>query len=516
MDDLDLGSPSSGKPAFEFLEAPFRRPKLVLIPWAIVFGLVVATSYLLPKKYKSSSLILVEPDKVPETVLPRKAQVEMGGRAGLSTLGQEILSRTRLERVIREVDPYPTRRGGAAPNPARVAEVMRANITVNVKGADAFMVEFAHTDPKKAMEVTNRLVTLWIEEASQQKEEQAGEAYEFLDAELEEARKALEEKEEAIRQFKAAHIGTLPEQTTANLATLQRLQSELQSLNLNLIGARDRQATLEAAVNEPVPVAPGGAPGQLSTDPAVALRQLEAQLAQLRSRYTEQHPDVKALTSQIERQRKAIADAAAASPSPAASPGDRQVAAAPPGPAGRGGRAGDPGSRGGASTVTTRAAQLESVKQEVRQLELRRTDLEKQIATFQARVELAPKTEAEYGTLSRDYQRLREAYYNLYSRKTDAEMATKLEKRWKGQRFRVLDPANLPTVHYFPNRILFAVGGLFGGLFVGLLLSMGAELLDHSIKSLPELESAMPYPVLGTIPHIDQPKGKAEKAAATA
>jgi capsular polysaccharide biosynthesis protein len=81
-------------------------------------------------------------------------------------------------------------------------------------------------------------------------------------------------------------------------------------------------------------------------------------------------------------------------------------------------------------------------------------------------------------------------------------MAQKLEERWKGERFRVLDPAYLPEQPVSPDPMLFLLGGVVLGLALGLGLAYVAEFLDRSVKDVDELEDALPYPVLATIPHV--------------
>jgi capsular polysaccharide biosynthesis protein len=87
-------------------------------------------------------------------------------------------------------------------------------------------------------------------------------------------------------------------------------------------------------------------------------------------------------------------------------------------------------------------------------------------------------------------------------------MAARLEQRWHGDRFRILDPANLPERPYFPNRLLFLLGGSLAGLAAGLAVALMADHLDHSIRSVRELEAALPFPVLATVPLIFQGSGR--------
>jgi polysaccharide chain length determinant protein (PEP-CTERM system associated) len=431
------------------LEAPRRRPFHVLVPFVLVAGGVFASSYLEEEMYESSTLILVERERVPESFVPRVTEDES---RRLRTIRQEILSRTRLEKVLTELDPYPEVEEDVPS--LRLTERLRNAATVAVKGNDAFSVQFVHRDPLVAMQVADRLATLFIEETLRTEESRMSEATQFIESQLEEARRELEAREEALRRFKERRMGTLPGQTGANLATLQRLQMEQQAVASSLQAALDRLSALE--------LTPADVPVKVSE-----LDRLRAELMGLRRRYTDEHPEVQALTARIERLEQ------------------QPSAPAPANPA------------GGALT-----SQLAEARQDVERLKARSQSIDERIAEVQARVDNAPRTEQELATLTRDFQMLNENYLTLLDKKLDAQMAQRLEERWKGERFRILDPAYLPERPVSPNRRRYAVVGVFLGLLAGLGLALGMELLDTTVKNAEELRTLQDYPVLACIPHI--------------
>jgi polysaccharide chain length determinant protein (PEP-CTERM system associated) len=456
--------PAQRTPVRQFIEAPLRRPLVVVLPLVGVLALAVAASFLLPKKYKSSTLILVEWEKVPESFLPR-GRSEEGSNRRLLTLQPEILSRTRLERVIAETAPYPNVRSTTG-----AVEEMRKDIVVKVRSSDVFTIEFVHSDPRKTQEVTQRLATLFIEESANAREQQVEEALAFLVQQVDEAGRQLETKETALRRYKEQRMGQLPEQLQANLATLQMLQEELRGVEDNLRATqqqRDQLALTSAGEGRPVgiPVDAGG-----------DLAQLRSQLIALRGRYTEEHPDVQALKARIARLETQRSEAA---------------------------------SRGGLASIdpATAAAQqqLARTESEIKTLEARRQALENKAATFRARVELAPRSEQELATLMRDYQKLNENYLTLLNKKLGAEMTTRLERRWKGERFRILDPAHLPDRPFSPNVPLLLVAGAFLGLVVGVGASVAMEYSDPTIKSTEDLQALLPHPVLARVPRLSRP-----------
>jgi Mrp family chromosome partitioning ATPase len=148
---------------------------------------------------------------------------------------------------------------------------------------------------------------------------------------------------------------------------------------------------------------------------------------------------------------------------------------------------------------------VQQAQLEIESLEGKLADVEARIRTFQQRVEEAPRTEQELANLTRDYQKLNENYLTMFNKRLDAQMAERLERRWKGEQFRVLDPAFLPEEPYFPNRTLFLVIGLVLGLAIGLAVAFVAEFLDSSVKGVRDLEALAPLPVLASIPSIGVP-----------
>jgi polysaccharide chain length determinant protein (PEP-CTERM system associated) len=444
-----------------YIEAPRRRPLTVAVPWAAVVLLSIAALFILPKKYKSSTLILVESEKVPDSFVPKVATDDRTAR--LEAIRPEILSRTRLERVLDETRPYPD-----LASKTQAVEKLRRSTFINVSGNDGFTIDFVHNDAHKAQEVTSRLATLFIEETLKSREQQVEGAVDFLVTQVNDARKELEKKDEAVRRYKEAHMGTLPEQLQTNLATMGMLQRELQTTEESLVLTRERQEALARGLERAAAAAPADAgTGAGTTDMA----DLRRQLAALKGRYTDEHPDVQRLRARIARIEARLIEA-------------------PAGP-----------ETGGVSALVSRE-QFERADLEVKRLEDKRADLERRIAVLRANVEETPRTEQELATLTRDYQKLNDNYVALLSKQLEAQMAGRLEQRWKGDRFRMLDPASLPEKPYFPRPTLVLALGVFLGLVAGLGVSLVAEYLDPTVKDVHDLEASQAYPVLACIPHL--------------
>jgi polysaccharide chain length determinant protein (PEP-CTERM system associated) len=456
-DREDDGSISSAQ-LRRFLHAPLRRPLLVVVPFIAIFLASVVAFFILPKRYKSSTLILVESEKVPETFVAKVSTEDKWDN--LETLRPEILSRTRLERVLDETRPYPD-----IASKTQAVEIMRRRVLLNRTGSDGFTIEFIHSDPRVAQQVTNRIATLFIDESTKKRTQQVEGAVDFLVTQVNAARVDLEGKDAALRQFKQERMGTLPEQLQTNLATMGMLQQELRTVDESLLFARDR---LEA--RQRVGRSSGTTPGSSAPD-ATELADLERQLHSMRLRYTDEHPDVRSLRSRIAQLEARLAEAQ----------NDRVVE--------------DP-------SVSVSREQLESAALEVKKLEEKRKDLEGRIASLRARVEGTPRTEQELATLTRDYQKMNENYTTLLTKQLEAQMAGRLEQRWKGDRFRILDPASLPEKPYFPTPPLVLGLGAALGILAGLAVSLAAEFLDPSVKDEADLRDLQNCPILATISHL--------------
>jgi len=462
---LEPARPGPVRELSALLEAPLRRPLLVLVPFAVITTLALGLSLVMTKRYQTWAVILVESQKAPNA-LSRGS--DESSKPKVLTLRQEMLTRPRLERILRELHPYPRLESQPL---HMVVDEMRKGIDITQKGSDAFGIAYENSDPQKAMLVLNRLVTLFVEETNGARSEQVEGTADFLETQLQEARQQVEDKEQEIRHYKEANRGRLPEQMQGNLATLQRLQAEQQTLQDSLRLAREKQAALERGGVSAAAVAEAtGLPAA-----TLELQQLRSQLASLRTRYTDEHPDVVALASRVARLEAEPAR----------------------GPRPQGAPAYDPA-----------RASLDAVGLEVQRLEARDAEIEKRIQGLQGRVDNSPRTEQGLGTLTRDYEKLNENYVNLFKKKLDAELAKRLEQRWQGERYRVLEPAYLPETSSFPKTWLFGLLGAILGLGAGLGAALAAELLDHSVKGLRELEANLPFPVLAVFPQVDGGRGR--------
>ena len=476
---------------FEYLEIFSRRRWAVIVPAVLISGLTVPIVLSIPTTYQSTTLILVEAQKVPETLVRTTVTTPIEDR--LQAISQQILSRTRLQRVIEKFNLYQSNdpqsegriakwwmrlRSGrpaeslSAPVTLDHVERLRRNIDIQVprgrNPGSTISISFVGDDPRTVMDVTNELASLFIEENLRVREAQAEGTTEFLENELQQMKVRLEGHEEALRSFKERSMGELPEQLETNLRTLDRLQIERQMLENSLKNAEDRYADLNRQLT-------GDAPGGGGSPSTVAgrLQALRTRLANLRAEYTEEYPDIVLLNKEIAAVEAELA-AQATTSTPPAMPG------------------------GGAGN-----AQLAEQRRDIQTIRQRQQAVVAQIKDYEKRVERTPHREQQLAMVLRDYENVQRSYQALLDKRQEAKIAESLERRQKAEIFRILDPANFPERPYQPDRALLILLGIAGGLAAGIGLAVLREQLDASIKTEADLvEASTGIPVLAVVPLV--------------
>lgn len=464
-----------GLPILDYLNAILRHRLVVLC--ALVVGLVLTgvVVYSLPDIYQSTTLIMVEPQDVPEAYVKATVTIQLEKR--LQAMNQEVLSRTRLESIIKDLDLYKDLRAHGTPMES-VVETMRRRVTVQVFASDnAFRISYENKDPGVAQQVTARLAALYIDENLRIREEHATGTTEFLEGELDKVRKQLGEQEAKTQEFQKKYMGELPEQREANMRTLEGYRQQLQTTSAALSSAMERKLLLDKQVTDyqsySAPRGPGEGQSAAPLSPGAQLRQLEAALTELRSRYTENHPDVARTLNQINRLRNEI-------------------------------RASGGGSGGASPNLLppdlAQAVNLTTL--DIKRLQDEEARLKQAIELYQARVENAFVREQEFKALTRDYTVTHDKYQRLLDKRLDAQLSQSLERRQKAERFRVLDPASRPQTPLKPNRPML----LAAGAALSLALALGIPILlwqmDSSYRSAEDLAGAA-IPVLAVIPQVE-------------
>jgi polysaccharide chain length determinant protein (PEP-CTERM system associated) len=479
-----------------------RRKWLAATVFAIPCSVVVGLVPFLPSRYRADAVVLVERQQVPEAFV--KSTVTSGLETRLQTISQEILSRARLEALIRRFDLYHDLRTKASPEV--VLAQIRRDVRVELKGVEAlvrgsaivaFTVSYVGNDPQTAAEVANTLAAYYLAENTKAREQQASGTAEFLRRQLNDVKDRLATQESLVSAFKRRHAGESPKNVDANLVFLDRLNAQLrlnsdnQSRSLERLETLEKQlASAEAVVSPPVA-------GTASTSPIVApdppdpkeqrLVKLREELTALQTRYKDSYPDVVGLKAEIIALEREL-------PSP-------KTSASKPALTANGGSPKPPTKPNPA--VTKIKEQIADVESELAALRREEKRLRDDFAMYKLRVENAPIREQEFREISRDYETTSELYQTLLKRYEEAQLAETLEQRQKGEQFRVLESALPPRIPVAPNRPALLLVGLLLSVGLAVAAVMAAEQFDTSFHSVEDLRRSISLPVLARIPPIE-------------
>ena len=437
----------------------------------------------LPNIYTAETRILVNPQKVSDQYV--SSAVSMNSAERLNTLGQQILSSTRLQAIIDQLHLFPTLQGKVGRE--QIVDLMRSKITIDLKqssdGPSSFRLSYTGQSPTEVAAVTNHLAQSFVMWNLHDREQEAQGTTAFLNEQLRTTKEQLDELDAKLRGYKMEHLGQLPDQLQANLQRLAQLQLQLQA-NLDAQNRIDHESFLARAsvptiAGVPVPEGTLLSPLQQLANHDM---QLHNELSDLRKRYTSQHPDVLLKEAEVKAADAELASATARQDvqphgSASASPGTDSVSSASP--------------------------QLQLLGRDRSRLQVDQKRIESEIARYQAEVNATPVREQEMSQLLRDYDTAKEHYRSLLEKSYSAEMAAQLEREQQGGSFTILDPAQVPDAPVGPKRgallfgvLLLAIGGAFGTALL-------RDALDPTVKSEHELRGRLHgIPVLGFVPNV--------------
>lgn len=489
MENLDLS---------KYLDIVLRRKYWVIIPFLV--SLLGGGYYTLvtPKIYQAETLILVQPQKVPEQYV--RSLVDASIEERLKTITQQVTSRTNLEAIIKNHQLY---NQGEMILDQKV-ELFRKRIVVNVgkggRGGNIFTLAFKDNHPKKAADVTNTLASNFISENLTIRESQAIGTSTFLSDELDSVRAQLIKKEELLKDYRQKYMGAMPEHLQTTLSVLSRLQMQLDQLSSKLIDAENRKLIIQRQISESErmqkQLAGTGIQGSLveiepmgsSQDKASGdIEAMKKQLALLEVKYKENHPDIKRLKNMIAKKEAADSKADAEAAEQKVEP--------------------EKSGAGGMETGLVMPMmddllkpQLQQIDTEIKDVKDKTQKTQLQIDSYQRRVEETPQREQELISLTRDYENLKRLYESMLNRKLESDIALSMEKKQKGEQFRVIDPAKVPDLPIEPDLKKILLLTIVLGLGLGGGIAYFMEMTDTSFGTPEVLEKDLKLPVLMSMP----------------
>ena len=463
--------------------------------WVLILSLAIggpllaySASRLLPERFKSQTLVLIEQPSVSNKIVESLDTTDINQR--LASMQSQILSRSRLEPIIHQFNLYPQQvnRESMDDLVARLQKAIEVTPILPMAETRAqqlpgFYIAVTLDNAQNAQGVCTALTSMFIEQNLRLRQENSEVTTRFLAQELASAKASLDEQDGKLAAFKSHHIGELPDDEQTNLNLLTGLTSQLDASTQALVRAQQDKTFSESLLSQQVAAWQAAQTGHDPDTLEQQLSALQARLATLQSSYTDDYPDVISTKNDIAALQKKIADSGRQYQAPGESEGRKK---------------------------SVEPAQIQQLRAQVHNDDLmiaaktkEQEQIRKQINLYQDRVQSSPAVEQQYKELTRGYQTALESYNELQKKRDDSAMATNLERKQEGEQFRVLDPANLPEKPSFPNRPLFALGGLFGGLALGLGIAYLLEIKDSSFKTERDVEFALHLPVLAMVPAIE-------------
>jgi polysaccharide chain length determinant protein (PEP-CTERM system associated) len=478
----------------DYLAMLRRRIKVILIPMLLAPLAGFLISYVFPAKYTSQSLVLVEAPKIPDAVVQQVFTQDLTQH--IATIEQQVLSPSRLRPMV---DRWGLAKSGE--NADDVMDNIRLNMTIQPVITDlsqfgsakkrpgqgstvpGFNVNYTASTAREAQQICSDLTSMLLEEDLKSRQDATQGTTLFLTKQVEDAKQNLDDLDKKLAAFKNQHMGQLPGDEDNNMKILMGLNSQLDANTQSLNRATQDKAYAESMLAQQVAAWKNSQSASNPQSLQTQLSQLQAQLIDLEGRYTEDHPDVIKTKGDIAEVKKQLAAINDTSDKPGDPGNDKSSATEPP-------------------EIRQLRLQIHQYQDMISQTTRDQKKLQQEIAVYQGRVSSSPVVEEQYKELARDYDNAQKVYQDDLAKQSTSKMATQAQQQQQGEQMALLNPANLPDSPSFPNRLLFAGGGLGAGLALGLGLTFWLELRDKSIRTEADAESALGLPLLVSVPWV--------------
>ena len=477
---MEMEEEGEAKSLADYLQIVRRRKYLIVLPMLLLLILSVVVALILPPVYRAEATVLIEQQHIP-TKLVQSTVVSLAEER-IKQIEQKIMTVDNVNKIIEKYALYAEQR--AKLNDTELAEDFRANTELILVSADvisgrrgqkatlAFKIAFNHKNPVIAQKVTNEIVTLYLDENIKNRTARALETTKFLDVEAEKFKLEIQKIENQVAEYKEKYSDSLPELLSVNVASISRVENQLQQLSLQETMLNERRVSLrtQLAITSPTAVtfdnAQSNVPETLAT--------LEAQYQFLLNKYSAKHPDVKAIKRKIDKYDRSKDLSALQDVGSVTNPVYLQLK----------------------SEMDIAAIELQNIQGQ-------RKKLQAILEQLEVRVSQTHQVERGYYDLMRDLENHRVKYQELKSKALDARLSQTLEEEQKAEKFSLLEPARVPSKPEKPNRLKILIMGFALAVGVGFGAGFGADILDGSIRGYRALEHITGVEPLVVIPYIE-------------
>jgi polysaccharide chain length determinant protein (PEP-CTERM system associated) len=462
----------------------------LLVAWAISLGGWVYVSQM-PDEYRSSAQVHLDTDSILRPLL-RGLTVDINVAQRVQLLTRTLLSQPNLEKLARATDLHLQ---AATPGDMdRLVDRLRARISIGSdrRQPNLFTIAYTDTDPRKAQEVVQALLNIFMESTLGESRQDTDLAQRFLDQQIREYEQRLVAAEERLADFRRANVGMMPSDRGNYYSRLEGVETQLESAQLQIREVQNRRSELARQLAREQPVIQGGENWWGVASPYdTRIQNMEAQIDELLLRFTERHPDVVALRRTIadleERHRQ---DLELMEQSDSVSLAEHEATRTNP-------------------VFQSLRLALSAVDAEIASLRVRVRQFEDQTQDLLSRIDTIPQIEAELARLDRDYNVNRNQYNQLLQRRETAQMVQVVEERGEQVQFRVIEPPRVPRAAAGPNRPMHFTIVLVVALGAGAGLAFVLSQLRPVFDNRRALAAETGFPVLGSVSWAMSPLEKA-------
>ncbi|HED39468.1 MAG TPA: chain length-determining protein [Chromatiales bacterium] len=465
-----------------------------LIAWPLCIGGWYFV-YELPDQYKASARVYVDTQSVLRPLLQGLAvQTDLGRE--VTTLTRTLLSRPNMEKVARMTDM-----DLGATTPAEMEELLnRLQRSIELSGSgreNIYSIAYSNEDPELAKQVVQSLLTLFVETSLGDSRKDSHVAQRFIDEQIKEYESRLYAAEEVLKEFKRKNIGMMPEEGQEYYQRMQAAMVRLSKAQLELNEAVNRRDELERQLRGEEPtfgiVAPSNMQVPTSSTLDARIRDLQTRLGDLLLKYTEKHPDVKALQQtidQLEVQREEeLAQLSKVMIKPSSSSLDTNP------------------------VYQQLKIAMGEAEATVAALQVRVQKFQSEVNELRSLVNTIPEVEAEFKRLNRDYEVNKRNYEILLTRRESAKISEEAGQSSENVKFRIIDPPHVPLTPDAPNRPLLVSVVLVGSLLAGVVFALFMSQVRPAFDSARLITKELGVPVFGTVSRVWNGHAKLKRRA---
>lgn len=537
---------SHSKTINDYIAILKRRKKAVLLTALSILFIGIITTLLWPSTYRSTAVILIEEQDVPQELV--RSTITSYAVQRIQEIKQRIMTTNNIMSIAKRFELY-TEKEFDKLTRSEITSSFRSNVSIQPISAEvidprsgrpteaviAFSLSFTGKRVDTVHKVTNELVTLYLSENLKERTAQSNSTSDFLSSEVSALDTELNELEQKISFFKESNKGSLPELNSFNLSIVDRSQQELLDILTRIQELDRRKIQLQSQLSQLSPSAPQILPSgeSVMSDPD-RLKALQSEYRKKAAIYRDDHPDLKRLDREITSLEAAlgqgnkpedIAKELQVAKNQLASYQDKYTEEHP--------------SLIKQKNLVTELekelsvsvsrvnntipdnpayvlldTQLESINSEIASLQSKEYALRDRITKYDSLLTKMPAVEKDYQALLRDYENTQLKYREIKAKQTEAELSRNLEQERKGERFTLIQPPEIPEKPVSPNRALLFIMSFVLSTGMGAGIAILRENLDPKVYGEKSIIATTNIAPIGVIPYMeDESEKKSRKKA---